>query len=110
MDGKPGSRIIQLSAKAHYDVAGIDNVTATLWGEVQAERYLAYLKETFSCLAQNPALGYPIQDRDGYFVYTAKFKKRRSAHGHRIFYQIIENGILIIRVMHTAMNWPQELT
>lgn len=104
-----GIRLIRFTDEARLDLAGIDNATFQQWGEAQAERYLAYLRETFAVLAAEPTLGDPVQDWLDYYVHTAKFRKRRSAHGHRIFYREIDGGIRIIRILHTAMNWPEHL-
>jgi plasmid stabilization system protein ParE len=106
---RESERIIEITEAAQYDLAGIDNATAAMWGEAQAERYIAYLRETVAYLVDDPTLGYPIDQRPGYYVYTAKYSKRRAAKGHRIFYRQIENGIRIIRILHTSMNWPDHL-
>lgn len=103
------SRVIEFSQSAALDFAGIDNATAQQWGDAQAERYVAFLRETLTRLAQQPDLGAPVQDRPGSLVFLAKYNKRRSAHGHRIFFEETENGILILRILHTAMNWPDAL-
>lgn len=99
-------RLVALTEAALYDLAGIDNATAATWGEPQAERYLSYLRETFALLLDDPNLGSPIEGSPGYFSYTAKYSKRKAAHGHRIFYRPTDHGIRIIRILHTAMNWP----
>ena len=103
------SRIVEFSQAAALDFAGIDNATAQQWGDAQAERYIAFLSETFARLAQQPDLGAMVEERLGPLVFLAKYSKRRSTHGHRIFYTEIENGILILRILHTAMNWPDVL-
>lgn len=102
-------RLIRFTDEARLDVARIDNATFQRWGEAQAERYIAYLSEIFAYLAREPSLGEPLRDWPGYRVYTAKYRKRRNAYGHRIFYREIEDGIRIIRILHTAMNWPDHL-
>jgi len=54
--------------------------------------------------------GWPptVEQRPGYRVFTAKYSKRRTAHGHRILFREIDGGIEIIRLMHTAMYWPDQ--
>ena len=112
MDEEPQRpvRVVVLSESALYDLSGIDNATAATWGEVQAERYLAFLQETFAQLLDDPSLGHPVEDRAGIMVHVAKINRRRTASGHRIFYRVTENGIRIIRILHTAMNWPDRLS
>ena len=106
---RQGRRVIELSVAAALDFAGIDNATAQQWGDSQAERYISFLRETFERLERTPSLGTPVEARPGFLVFVAKYSVRRSAHGHRIFYTEIENGILIVRILHTAMNWPDVL-
>jgi len=105
---RPQATILFTEA-ALIDLAGIDNATAVTWGIDQAERYLAYLDGVFRDLADNPDQGSVVDQRDEYRTYMARFTKRRSAHGHRIFYRTTEQGILIVRILHTSMNWPAHL-
>lgn len=65
-------RIIELAELAAYDIAGIYHVTASIWGEVQAQRYLAHLWETFAELAEKPTKGSGLKNWPGYRVYLAK--------------------------------------
>ncbi len=111
MEENPQSslRVIEFSEAAALDFAGIDNATAQQWGDTQAERYIAFLREIFASLAQEPEMGMRIDSRSGFLMFVAKYSKRRNAHGHRIFYTKIENGILVVRILHTAMNWTEIL-
>lgn len=101
--------MIEFSEAAALDFAGIDNSTAQQWGDAHAERYITFLREIFASLAQEPKIGVPIDRRSGFLMFVAKYNKRRGTHGHRIFYTEIESGILIIRILHTAMNWSEIL-
>ena len=107
---RPAHRLILLTAGALADLANIDNATAAMWGDAQADRYLGFLGEMFSILAHNPKIAAIVEQRPGYLVFTAKYSKRRSAHGHRIFFREIDGGIEIIRLLHTAMYWPDHIT
>jgi plasmid stabilization system protein ParE len=77
-----------------------------MWGEVQAERYLGFLRELFATLAEKPSLAATIEERPELLIFTARYRKRRTSHGHRIIFREIDNGIEIIRILHTAMYWP----
>lgn len=101
--------IVRFTGEARLELAGIDNATAQQWGEEQAERYLAFLEETLEWLAREPGAGSPLEEWPEYRVYLAKIRRRRSSHGHRIFYREIDGGIRVIRILHTAMNWPEHL-
>jgi toxin ParE1/3/4 len=101
--------IIRLTSTANEDLAGIDNVTAAMWGQLQAERYLAFLEGLFNTIAHNPLIGTQVDDYPGIRVYSAKIVKSRKAFGHRIFYREIDGGIRIVRILHMAMNWEDHL-
>lgn len=102
-------RLILFTEGALADLASIDNATASMWGETQAERYLGFLRETLYELAGEPRIAPLIEQIPDLRIYTAKFKKRRSAHGHRIVFREIDGGIEVIRILHTAMYWPDHL-
>ena len=106
--GQP-DQLVRFTQSALLDLAGIDNATSVMWGIEQAERYLSFLDEVFKVLVRDPKLGMRVEQHKGYRSYTAKYKRRRSTHGHRIFYRETEYGILVVRILHTAMNWPDHL-
>jgi plasmid stabilization system protein ParE len=101
--------IVLFAEAALADLSNIDNTTATMWGEAQAERYLGFLRETFTVLAAEPRIAAIIEERPDLLIFTAKFRKRRSAHGHRIIFREVDGGIEVIRILHTAMYWPDLL-
>lgn len=71
---------------------------------------MAFLNETLERISTNPSLGMPVPEWFDYSVYVAKFSRRRSASGHRIFYRRIEGGIRVIRILHASMNWTDHLS
>ncbi len=101
--------LIDFSPAAAAEFTAIDKTTARMWGKIQAERYMAFLDNIFAELANDPHLGKPATGHPGIRIYIAKFRKRRNAHGHRILYRQIDGGIRIIRILHTAMHWPDHL-
>jgi plasmid stabilization system protein ParE len=106
---KEPQRIVIFTEDALADLASIDNATASMWGEKQAERYLAFLNEVLHTLAANPRIADSIDERPGYLVFIGRYSKRRTSHGHRIFFRKMNNSIEIIRILHTAMYWPSQL-
>jgi plasmid stabilization system protein ParE len=100
-------RIVELTDRAKLDIAVVDFSTASVWGEAQAERYLLFLRYEFEILAENPTFGMPLNDFEGLRSYTAKLMPKRTAFGHRILYRETKAGIRIIRVLHSATNWPE---
>jgi plasmid stabilization system protein ParE len=111
MDDRPEEtqRVVLFTEAALLDLAGIDNATAVMWGVAQAERYLAFLDDVFNKLVDLPTLGIIVDQHPEYRSYLAKFNRRKSAHGHRVFYRPIPGGIHVIRILHTAMNWPDHI-
>ncbi|BDI29675.1 hypothetical protein CCAX7_17260 [Capsulimonas corticalis] len=111
MDDRSGQseRVIRFTEAALLDLAGIDNATAAMWGAAQAELYLSFLEGVLRVLANNPAQGVVIDQYPQYRSSIARLKNRKSAYGHRIFYREIEGGILVIRILHTAMHWPSHI-
>jgi plasmid stabilization system protein ParE len=63
----------------------------------------------FNDLLTDPKKGALVKQRDDYRSYVARFKPRRGAHGHRVLYRETDYGILVIRILHTAMNWTDYL-
>ena len=56
-------RLVHLSDEAAFDLANIDNATAAMWGDAQAERYLGFLSETLLTLAADPHLAPRVVQR-----------------------------------------------
>lgn len=105
-DSRRSNRVVALSEKAVLDLAAIDNATADMWGEKQAERYLAFLKDVFDTLSSAPEIGDAVGVRPGFRVFLAKLRSRTSAHGHRVFYTYTDETVKIVRILHSAMYWP----
>lgn len=108
-DSERPDRVVRISDAALLDLANIDNTTAAHWGNVQASRYTAFLTETLRELAHYPRLGRTVIERKGIFTYIAKYRKSRWAKGHRIVYVEVPDGIRVIRILHTSMNWQDYL-
>ena len=82
----------------------IYNYTAEQWSEQQADDYAAFLDATTEQLAINPTTAPLVPDEPNTHCYVARWNNTRQ--GHRIFFEEIENGIYVLRILHTAMNWP----
>ena len=76
-----------------------------MWGPRQADLYIEFLQEVLHDLAHHPCRGRDAAQFPGLKTYIAKIRRHRSAHGHRIVYREINDGIRIIRILHTAMQW-----
>jgi len=82
-----------LSESAARGIEPIFKNSISNWGIEQAELYLAKLHEAFKNLTASPHLGKDIGHiRKDYF---------QSVYGsHNGFYQKIDEGVLIIRILH----------
>ncbi len=92
----------RLTAEADRDIFEIARFTLETWDEVQTDRYLNGLHDTFRELANEPTLGTKSDDiRPSYF--------RRRYRSHMIFYKTSRAGILIVRVLHVRMDYLRHL-
>ncbi len=67
------------------------------WGRSRADRYIGDLAAVMSRIADNPLLGQDCDDvRPGY--------RRHPAGSHMVFYELRDNMLVIIRVLHQQMN------
>ena len=86
-----------LSKAANKDIEKLLEHSVLEFGVAQTEIYFNSLKRCLLSLADNPVLGHSAEDiKTGY---------RRFAHqSHVIFYQIQEQDIFIVRILHKAMD------
>jgi toxin ParE1/3/4 len=92
----------RLSPAAKRDVAEIWLYTADIHGADQAENYVAAISGDIERLLEFPHRYETTRTRNG------EFRKMPSGH-HLIFYQIKEEVIAIIRILHERMDWDEEL-
>lgn len=94
----------KLSKRAEKDLAGIWRYTPDTWPQEQANRYLRGLLDACEEIAKAPSyLGRSYEHvRSGY---------RKYPWGkHVIFYQILNNGnVLISRILHEKMDFDRHL-
>ncbi len=82
---------------AQQDLKEIWHYSLEQWGLEQAERYLDALFSCFDDLADNPQMGRP---RDDILPGIRSFPQGR----HLIFYDINDQGIEIIGIIHQTMD------
>jgi toxin ParE1/3/4 len=93
---------IQFSELAISDLEDIFVYTIEMFGEAQAERYKALLENGCERLAADPRLGRAlIGQTQTFFHYT--FER------HAVFYTKLSDGILVVRVLHVAMDFLRHL-
>jgi toxin ParE1/3/4 len=108
-DNTAERRIVLHTAGSRLDLISIYQYNEVIYGAGHAERYLDFLDSQMQFLADHPGSGRTVEQRPGVRVFVARVRQRRSAAGHRVFYREMANGIEVIRVLHTAMNWPDHL-
>jgi toxin ParE1/3/4 len=87
---------VRYSARAEADFLDIGKYTLRTWGIAQADRYLAEIEECCPRVGQNPLLGRACG--------TIQPGLRRIEQGrHVIFYRVVDEGILVSRILHQAM-------
>ena len=92
----------RLSSRAASDLAEIADYTIETFGIEQARRYRDELESCFQTLADNPMIGRSADDLSA--------NLRRYEHrSHIVFYRPIEQGILVVRVLHQRMDHPRHL-
>src|SRR5690554_1846332 len=84
-------------ALAEQDLVNIWLYSWEEWGEVQADQYLVALEQVFKLLAEQPLLGRERKE------FAPVVRTHVHAH-HLVVYQITENGIRLIRVLHKSMD------
>ena len=84
------------SERAEQDLADIAIYTTRQWGEEQCEKYTRILEAACEQLANQPMIG-----RIAVSKYPGLRRLKRASHV--IFYQLREQDILILRVLHRSM-------
>ncbi|HLC15243.1 MAG TPA: type II toxin-antitoxin system RelE/ParE family toxin [Thermodesulfovibrionia bacterium] len=92
----------KLSTEAEQDLRSIYLYTYRNFGEEQADKYLSGLENAFQMISSNPRIGRERPDIDPLV--------RCMEHGkHVIFYDLHEDHILIVRVLHGRMDVKKHL-
>ncbi|MEN1784231.1 MAG: type II toxin-antitoxin system RelE/ParE family toxin [Bacteroidota bacterium] len=90
------------SRQADNDLDLLTDYGLEVWGELQTHRYLSGLYELFQLLSQKPELG---RDASKY----APLLLRYNHHSHAIFFEPINTGIYIVRVLGIRQDFSNHL-
>jgi toxin ParE1/3/4 len=91
-----------LSPRAQADLDEIWDYTDSTWGEEQAARYVRLLQIAIEAVAENPRRGRACDEiRAGY--------RRYSAGSHILFYRSAAHGIVVVRILHSHMDFERHL-
>jgi toxin ParE1/3/4 len=86
-----------ISNAARSDLKNIGIYTQRVWGAKQRRIYLKGLDLMFNFLAENPLSGLPCN-------YIANGLRKHQFESHIVFYEKIEDQVLIIRILHKSMD------
>lgn len=89
--------IIVLRLEAEADLRSIDSFSRERYGNAVTDEYMAEIDAAFERLADYPELGRPVK--------SGKVPLRVTKAGrHRIFYYFDGQRIVIVRLLHDAMD------
>jgi len=77
---------------------------AEVAGEVRADRFLECAAASFQDLADHPKIGSPVVSRHPALSGIRKWRVR-DYDNYLIFYLPRRDGVSIVRVLYTAMDW-----
>lgn len=92
----------KLSVEADGDIDAITEYTVQTWGTAQAIRYIQGLHAELQKLADNPRRGRPFNTE--HLDYLLKNYEK-----HSIFYKSADEGIFVVRVLHSRMDFLRHL-
>jgi toxin ParE1/3/4 len=88
---------VRLSLRARADLEDIDAYGAAEFGDVAADAYSRAFNEAFDLLRRYPEAG---PSRPEYGKDIRALTQRR----HRIFYLVQNGDVLVVRILHAAMD------
>lgn len=91
------TRQIRIRPRAQSDLRDIGNYSDAHWGKAQAKRYLDAIADTLDQIAAMPLAG-----SDQASV-SPGLRKWRSG-SHNIYYRMLDDVVLIVRVIHERMD------
>lgn len=98
---------MRFSSRATLDLEHIYEWTFRYWGIEQAERYHDFLIGRMIEVESGVLRGTELNKRPGYYTYLAIWDGAKN--GHRIIFKESFDGIVIIRVLHSAMDYYRQI-
>ena len=93
---------LELSEAADADLASILSYGVEVYGEGAAEAYVESFEAAFALISDWPAAGAVHEE--------VRPPIRSRPHGsHRIFYDILEDRVIVQRILHQAMDVERHL-
>lgn len=110
MARKPKSgppRVVTYTVRANRDRREIYLHNCNTWGRDQAIAYRRFLVAIIREYAKGPASAPVVEGSEHVRMGLVRWPGARD--GHRVIFQETENGILVLRILHTKMNWQDHL-
>jgi toxin ParE1/3/4 len=93
---------IRFTNAARQDLKNIFTYSIRRWGRRQAERYSAQLNLQIQKIGQDAVFSKPVQN--------SRSNLRQSTAGrHLIIFEQTDEHILIVRILHEAMDIPRHI-
>ena len=86
-----------LSSLARLDLRQIWVFSAEKWGRPKADQYLGEIRAAIQAVARDHGLGLPMDHLDAAY-------RKVVVGSHAIFYRVVDGKVLIVRVLHQAMD------
>jgi toxin ParE1/3/4 len=93
---------IKYARRANADLEDIIDHTARTWGAQQAKKYIRDIRVQISRIANDDVIIQPLQ-----VARPGMFKSRINRH--LIIFEQTDDHILIIRILHEAMDVPRHI-
>lgn len=94
---------IVLRREAQLDLDKIDSFSRKRFGNEAADEYMGQFESAFRRLAEYPEIGAP-------FPYQRVPLRSYRVGTHRIFYYFDGQRVVVVRVLHQAMNMERHLS
>jgi toxin ParE1/3/4 len=98
----PSSRRVRLTDEAVTDYAAILQYTLENWGADQLDRYQVALDDALNALAMFPMMG---RQRES----LAAGLRAQPVGQHVVYYTIVDDEILVRRILHGRANAREDL-
>jgi toxin ParE1/3/4 len=93
---------IVLRRDAQNDLRSIDVFSRERFGDDVTEAYMADIASAFQRLTEYPEIGAAVS-------YRKALMRSLSVGRHRIFYYFDNRRVIVVRILHQAMNVPKHL-
>ena len=93
---------IQFTNAARQDLKNIFTYSIRKWGRQQAQRYSSQLNAHIQKIAKDAVFSNPVPD-------TQRNLRRSTTGRHLVIFEQTDERILIVRVLHEAMDIPRHI-